>query len=114
VKSARPVTEDSGRGIRFYQWAHTGQHIVYYQDADGDENWRVYSVDHTTGQAQALTPFANTEARILKTSRRFPEEIVVELNDRDPKWHDVYRISVIRGHTQNINITGLASTNPEN
>lgn len=43
--SAEPVTFDKGRGIIQYQWAYTNQHIVYFQDTNGDENYRAYSVD---------------------------------------------------------------------
>ena len=42
---ARSVTADAGRGIRFFQWAYTNAHILYIQDSNGDENWRLYAVD---------------------------------------------------------------------
>ena len=47
--AARPVTRDRSRGIRFYAWAYTNEHVLYIQDKEGDENWRVYSVDLGTG-----------------------------------------------------------------
>ena len=45
---AEPITFDEGRGIPFYGWAWNGEHILYVQDEQGDENWRVYSVDLET------------------------------------------------------------------
>ena len=46
--SAMPITEDSDRGIRFYGWTYTNEHIAYIQDIGGDENWHVYVVNiHT-------------------------------------------------------------------
>ena len=45
LAAARPVTDDTGRGIRFYGWAYTNTHILYIQDKNGDENWRLYVVD---------------------------------------------------------------------
>ena len=45
LAAARPVTHDTGRGIRFYGWAYTNDHILYIQDKNGDENWRLYVVD---------------------------------------------------------------------
>src|SRR5512147_1652666 len=48
--AARAVTHDTGRGIRFYAWAFTNRHILFIQDKNGDENWRLYGVDLDTGQ----------------------------------------------------------------
>ena len=45
---ARPVTNDTDRGIRSYRWAEDGRHLVYLQDSGGDENWRFHIVDPET------------------------------------------------------------------
>ena len=62
LAAAHPVTHDSGRGIRFYQWAYTNAHILYSQDTNGDENWRLYTVDVQTSAVKDLTPFAGVQA----------------------------------------------------
>src|SRR6187455_3081548 len=49
VEQAKAVTEDKKRGIRAYFWAYDNKHILYTQDADGDENWHVYAVDLEAG-----------------------------------------------------------------
>ena len=94
---ARPVTADTGRGIRFYTWAYTGRDVLYIQDKGGDENWRVYAADVATGEVGDLTPFEGVAAQLVAASHRRPEEIVVALNNRDPQWHDIYRINVTTG-----------------
>jgi dipeptidyl aminopeptidase/acylaminoacyl peptidase len=94
---ARPVTADTGRGVRFYAWAYTGDDILFIQDKGGDENWRVYSADVATGEVGDLTPFDGVAAQIIATSHRRPEEIVIGLNNRDPQWHDIYRVNLISG-----------------
>ncbi|TXN60826.1 hypothetical protein [Methylobacterium sp. WL6] len=38
--SGAPVTADRHRGIRDYEWAYDGRHLLYLQDTDGDENHR--------------------------------------------------------------------------
>src|ERR1700744_5826686 len=43
--AARPVTEDTDRGIRAYAWARDARHVLYVQDVGGDENWRVCDGD---------------------------------------------------------------------
>ncbi|MFQ6026847.1 MAG: S9 family peptidase [Dehalococcoidia bacterium] len=98
--SAKPITQDTGRGIRFYGWAYSGSHVAYIQDKNGDENWHIYSVDLTTGQFQDLTPIDGVQARIQEASPYFPDEMLVGLNDRDAQLHDIYRVNVATGRRE--------------
>ena len=95
--AARPVTRDTDRGIRFYDWAYTSNHILFIQDKGGDENWRLYSVDLETGDTKDLTPLEGVQARFQEISPQFPAEILVALNDRDPRLHDLYRVNIATG-----------------
>ncbi len=95
--SAEPVTNDTDRGIRIYFWAYTNEHILYLQDQAGDENWRVYSVNLLTGETTDLTPLEDVQARIQAVSQKFPEEILIALNDRDPTLHDIYCLNITTG-----------------
>src|SRR5207248_1614653 len=49
---------------------------------------------------------AGVQAQIVSTEPRFPGEILVALNDRDPKVHDVWRIKLADGSRT------LEATNP--
>ncbi len=95
--AAEPVTNDTKRGIRTYSWAYTNKHIVYAQDKGGDENWHIYSVDLATGQTKDLTPFEGVQALIQETSHKFPNELILGLNDRNPEFHDLYRVNIDSG-----------------
>jgi len=95
--AARPVTQDTGRGIRYYFWAYTNQHILYIQDKNGDENWRLYSVNLATDEVKDLTPFEGVQTQIKNVSPKLPDEVVVGLNNRNPQWHDIYRINIHTG-----------------
>ncbi len=95
--AASPVTRDTDRGIRFYDWAYTNNHILFIQDKGGDENWRLYSVNLETGETKDLTPLEGVQARFQEISPEFPGEILVALNDRDPRFHDLYRINIGTG-----------------
>lgn len=97
IADAKPVTNDTKRGIRMMQWAHTSQHVLYLQDTDGDENWRVFCTDIATGKTTNLTPMDNIAAEIAQVSDKFPDEIVVSINDRDPQFHDLHRINIRTG-----------------
>jgi dipeptidyl aminopeptidase/acylaminoacyl peptidase len=100
VDAARPITRDTGRGIRFHAWAANGSHVLYMQDKDGDENWRLYSVDLATDAVLDLTPFEGVQGRFIQGSWDFPNEVLIGLNNRDPQWHDVYRVDVVTGESQ--------------
>ena len=100
LSAAEVVTADRGRGVRVFSWAYDNRHLVYLQDEGGDENWRVYSVDVTTKGVIDLTPLQGVAAQIVKASHRHPETILVGLNDRDPRWHDVYRVSLETGERE--------------
>ncbi len=95
--AAKPVTKDNLRGIRTYFWAYTNQHILYLQDTGGDENWHIYRVDLETGETKDLTPIEKVNAQIEEVSHKFPDEILVGLNNRDPEMHDIYRVSIETG-----------------
>ena len=108
--AARPITKDSYRGIRIYFWTFSNRHIVYLQDRGGDENWRAYSVDVENGKEVDLTPIEGVRAQIQGVSRQHPGQILVGLNDRDPRLHDIYRIDLETGERvlveENIGVIG--------
>ena len=95
--SARPITRDEERGIRDYNWTYDGQHILYIQDARGDENWHVYATNIATGETRDLTPFEKVNSQILSVNEKTPNEILVGINNRNPQLHDVYRIELSTG-----------------
>lgn len=101
LADARPVTNDKGRGIRAYFWAYTNGHILYIQDKDGDENWRIYVVDLDADSGveavRDLTPFDGVQARVQEISPEFPQEALIALNRRVPQLHDIYRINITTG-----------------
>ena len=103
----RAVTQDRGRGIRWFFWAQNNDQILYGQDKGGDENWRLYSVNPKTNKTRDLTPFDDVQARIIAVDPKFPNEILVALNNRDPQLHDVHRLDLRTG-----NLT-LAAKNTE-
>ncbi len=95
--SARPITNDEERGIRYYDWTYDGQHILYYQDAKGDEDWHVYATNIATGETRDLTPFEKVNSQILSVNEKTPNEILIGINNRNPQLHDVYRIALSTG-----------------
>lgn len=96
-KDDQPITRDRHRGIRAYFWAQNNKQILYIQDKDGDENWHVYSVDLSNHAIKDLTPFDGVQARVQAVDQKFPDEILLGINKRNPRFHDVYRANLITG-----------------
>jgi dipeptidyl aminopeptidase/acylaminoacyl peptidase len=97
VETAQAITKDTQRGIRNLYWAHTNEHVLYLQDKGGDENWHVYLTNVTTMETKDLTPSPKSISAQLYSSYRFPREILVGLNERDPRYHDLYQVNLDTG-----------------
>jgi dipeptidyl aminopeptidase/acylaminoacyl peptidase len=95
--SAAVVTADTDRGIRVCAFARDDRHLLYLQDTGGDENWRLYDVDLQTMERRDLTPFEGIQARIIATSKRHRDEVLVGMNRDNPQLHDVYRLDLTTG-----------------
>jgi dipeptidyl aminopeptidase/acylaminoacyl peptidase len=104
----RPVTADPKRGIRQYYWAYDGKHLLYLQDADGDENFHLYATDLETRQTRDLTPFEGVKAQGIELEEKFPDQVLVGLNKRNKQLFDMHRVSLSTGEEK------LDTENPGN
>jgi dipeptidyl aminopeptidase/acylaminoacyl peptidase len=104
----RIVTKDKGRGIMSYFWGQDNTTIFYLQDKDGNENWRLYSVDIHTLEIKDLTPFEDVQVHIIAHDKHFPDQIIVAINKDKPELHDVYELNL-----KNSELTKVAE-NPGN
>lgn len=95
---ARAVTSDTDRGVRQYFWAYTNDRILYLQDRGGDENWQVFSVDVNTKSEICLTPQTGIAAQIVGVSDKFPDRVLLGVNDRGQRmFHDVHSVNIVTG-----------------
>ena len=94
---ARAVTSDEARGIRQYFWSFQPDTLLYLRDTGGDENFHLFAVDLASGETRDLSGFPNTRARVVGVSQLHPDSVLVGMNDRDPKWHDLYRVDLASG-----------------
>ena len=103
--NAKPITADTKRPIPGYFWSRDGKYILFVQDKAGDENYNVYAVNPAdtpaAGQdvptARNLTDAKGARAFIYSVPRSEPDTIYVGLNDRDPAWHDLYKVKISTG-----------------
>jgi dipeptidyl aminopeptidase/acylaminoacyl peptidase len=102
---ARPLTADTKRPIFGFFWSRDAKLLLYAQDQAGDENYNVYAVDPAAppapGQkvpaARNLTDAKKVRAAIYAVPKVDPDTIYVGLNDRDPAWHDLYKVKLSTG-----------------
>ncbi|QWP77948.1 S9 family peptidase [Lysobacter sp. K5869] len=95
---ARAVTDDAARGIRNYTWSYRSGTLLYTRDSGGDENFHLYAVDVAKpGAARDLTAYPKTRANLVRLAHRHPDRILVGMNDRDAKWHDLYEVDLASG-----------------
>ncbi len=93
----KAITADPKRGIRTFYWAHDGKHLLYEQDAEGDENYHLFAVEIGTKKARDLTPFKGVRVQGVELDRKHPNEILVGLNKRNKGLFDMHRIQLDTG-----------------
>ena len=111
--AATPVTDSKDRPVVNWSFAYDNRHVLYAQDVGGDENDTVFSVNLETKETVALTPNADvadvaeavqTEGRVAgrieQASPQFPAAVLVGINDRDPRFHDLHRADVATGERE--------------
>ena len=95
--SARPLTSEKKRPIRTTFWSPDSKSVLFINDSGGDENFLLYGVNLSTGVQKSLTPFDKTRVEIVAISRRIKDRILVGINNRDARWHDVYSLDLASG-----------------
>ncbi len=107
-EKARPITADTKRPIASFFWSRDSRAVLYVQDQGGDENYNVYAVDPAAPPsggagvppARNLTAAKNVRAFIYAVPKSEPDAIYVGLNDREPAWHDLYKVRISTGERQ--------------
>ncbi len=97
VGAAEPLTRESGHGILSCRWTPDSARLCYLKDQEGDENHHLFVLPLATGQAIDVTPLSGVAARFIAGSSRRSTELLIGLNDRDRRWHDVYLVNLIDG-----------------
>ncbi|ROT93516.1 S9 family peptidase [Altererythrobacter sp. FM1] len=95
--AAKAMTASTDRPIRQYFWAPDSKSILYIQDKGGDENFLLYGVDVASGKETTLTPFEKTRVQLVGASTIQKDKLLVGLNNRDARFHDVYLLDLGSG-----------------
>ncbi len=101
------VTEVTDRDISGYFWANDDR-LVYVRDDGGDENFYLVAVNVDGSNEKELTHFEGVRTGILDDLEDRPEEMIIQLNKRNPQIFDPYRININTGELE------LLAENPGN
>jgi len=103
--NARLLTNETRRPFRQFLWSSDGKFILFTKDKEGDENYNLYAVspgEQPQGGAEVpvarnLTNSEKARTRLYNVPRAEPDAVYVGLNDRDPAWHDLYKVKISTG-----------------
>ncbi|MGF7140408.1 S9 family peptidase [Roseimarinus sediminis] len=90
------ITDETDRDIAGYMWA-SNERILYLKDTGGDENYQLYGVNIDGSDYRALTAFDGVRTQIIDELEDNPVEVIVGLNQRDPRAFDPYRLNIETG-----------------
>lgn len=94
VNSSKVMTNDTKRGIREYFWSYDNKHIIYFKDNEGDENYYLHLINIDGFTDHAIKTNKDVKTKIIKTSRKHPNEIIIALNERRKDLFDLYKLNI--------------------
>jgi dipeptidyl aminopeptidase/acylaminoacyl peptidase len=97
IEVGEPVTRTTGRPINWQDWSADGRFLMFLNDETGDENQHLFVIDPMTHVMRDVTPLANVNVQLSLWSPDAPGDVAVKINDRDARWHDLYRIDLATG-----------------
>lgn len=104
------ITNQKDKDVLFYFWMNN-QQIGFLKDNNGDENYHLFAVNITDGIEKDLTPFENVKVDVIDELEEIDNEVLIQMNKRNPVFFDVYRLNSDTGELKLIeenpgNITG--------
>ncbi len=97
--TAKLLTTETKRPISGYLWSRDGKYVIYVKDTDGDENFNVFAVDpaEETPASRDLTGLKGVRIELYSAPKNDPDIAFIGVNDRDPAWHDLYKLRISTG-----------------
>ena len=102
TKPARRITHQLDRDINTFFWKGN-ETILFLRDFGGDENFHIFKASINGTDEKDLTPFKKTKSKIIDDLADIdPTHILIDLNKRDKKVFDAYRLNIKTGHIKMI------------
>uniref|UniRef100_A0A914DNA8 Uncharacterized protein n=1 Tax=Acrobeloides nanus TaxID=290746 RepID=A0A914DNA8_9BILA len=104
-KHTKVVTFDNKRHISGYQWTGVPNIILYYQDNDGDENYKLYKLNITNpsplNEPHVISDKPGVKAVVIANNLR-DRFVLVGLNDENPAFHNIYEFDLYTNEMRKI------------
>lgn len=94
------LTSETDRDIIHYFWKNNAT-LIYIKDNEGDENYRIYSVD-TNARTRELAKFANVRVNIINELPGKADEILISMNKNNAALFEPYRLNIVNGSLQQL------------
>ncbi len=96
---SKRVTESTARDLGGFAWV-SDDRLLYIQDTGGDENYRLYAVGRDGSNPLDLTPFESVKCDLIDELEDDDDEVLFQMNKRNPEVFDVFRLNVHTGEMQ--------------
>ena len=97
TNDTRLLSLDPRGSVRQPTWQTDSLGVLYLQEVDPSGTLHVMQSHVPSGIIRDLTPFTGVQGRIVATSSRWTNEMLVSMNLRDRRHPDVYRIHLRSG-----------------
>lgn len=95
---ATPLFLDSKFSFQYFKWSMNPDYLIVFADNQGDERWRLFSINIKSGKQQPLSPGDGERATLIGLNRENKDEVVIAQNTRDKHYNDLYRVSLKTGN----------------
>mgnify|MGYP005987822085 CR=1 FL=1 len=100
-ENAKPVTSFM-RAPKRFSWSVDGKFLLILEDRIGKEMEQLWSVNLESGVLKNLTNDTTVRTEIIKISKKYPTKVLVSINERDGRFHDVFLIDIATGERKEV------------
>ena len=93
------ITSETDRDIAGYFWPNNEQ-ILYLKDDGGNENYKLYGANIDGSEVVCFTDFEDVRTQITETLPEIEDEVIIEMNKRNPQVFDPYRLNIKTGEME--------------
>ena len=103
-QEATSIIRDKHHPFRSIHWARNGEQLLVFRDNGGNENCRLEIVTLEPFHSFSFSKSDDADVRLVALSDTLPDEILIETNDRNSAYFDIYRLNLGDGSSSLIEL----------